>query len=68
MMSLYFAFYNFCGVHNTLRVTPAKEAGITDHIWTLRELHNGRLIFQLVVDTFPSDHPPLALIESLEYV
>jgi IS1 family transposase len=41
MMSLYFAYYNFCRVHKTLRVTPAMEAGITDHIWSLRELLRG---------------------------
>jgi IS1 family transposase/lambda repressor-like predicted transcriptional regulator len=35
-LALHFAFYNFCRVHQTLRVTPAMEAGITDHIWTLR--------------------------------
>ena len=37
-LALYFAYYNFCRIHRTLRVTPAMEAGITDHIWTLREL------------------------------
>ena len=37
-VSLYMAFFNFCRVHSTLRVTPAMEAGITDHIWTLQEL------------------------------
>jgi len=31
-------FYNFCRVHQTLRVTPAMEAGIADHVWTLDEL------------------------------
>jgi transposase-like protein/IS1 family transposase len=36
--ALYFAYYNFCRVHQTIRVSPAVEAGITDHIWTLREL------------------------------
>ena len=36
--ALHFAYYNFCRVHQTLRVSPALEAGITDHIWTLREL------------------------------
>jgi transposase-like protein/IS1 family transposase len=38
MLALYFAHYNFCRVHGSLRVTPAMEAGITDHIWSLREL------------------------------
>jgi IS1 family transposase len=37
-LALYFAFYNFCRVHKTLRVTPAMEAGITDRIWTIAEL------------------------------
>ncbi|HLJ29999.1 MAG TPA: DDE-type integrase/transposase/recombinase [Candidatus Angelobacter sp.] len=36
--ALHFAYYNFCRVHQTLRVTPAMEHGITDHIWTIREL------------------------------
>jgi hypothetical protein len=31
-------YYNFCRVHQTLRVTPAMEAGLADHIWTLDEL------------------------------
>ena len=36
--ALYFAHYNFCRVHSSLRVTPAMESGITDHVWTLAEL------------------------------
>jgi IS1 family transposase len=39
-VALYFFHYNFCRVHKTLRVTPAMEAGLTDHIWTLEELCN----------------------------
>jgi len=35
---LYVAFYNFCRVHQTLRVTPAMEAGIADQIWSIAEL------------------------------
>ncbi len=38
MLALYFAFYNFCRVHKTLRVTPAMQAGIADHVWTLEEI------------------------------
>jgi hypothetical protein len=30
--------YNFCRVHQTLRVTPAMEAGLSDHVWELDEL------------------------------
>ncbi len=36
--ALHFAYYNFCRVHGSLRVTPAMEAEITDHVWTLGEL------------------------------
>ena len=38
MISLYFMFYNFARVHQTLRVTPAMEAGIADHVWTIDEM------------------------------
>jgi transposase-like protein/IS1 family transposase len=37
-VACWFAFYNFCRVHKSLRVTPAMEAGIADHVWTVREL------------------------------
>jgi len=37
-VALYFMYYNFCRVHKTLRVTPAMEAGLTDHVWTVEEL------------------------------
>lgn len=37
-ISLYFAFYNFCRVHQTLRITPAMQAGLTDHVWSVEEL------------------------------
>jgi len=30
--------YNFCRIHQTLRVTPAMEAGLTDHVWSLEEI------------------------------
>jgi len=30
--------YNFARTHKTLRVTPAMEAGIADHVWTLEEI------------------------------
>ena len=38
MLALYFAWYNFCRIHRTLRLTPAMEAGIADHQWTITEL------------------------------
>jgi hypothetical protein len=36
--ALQFAYYILCRVHQTLRVTPAMESGITDHVWSLAEL------------------------------
>jgi hypothetical protein len=38
MIALYFMHYNFCRIHQTLRVTPAMAAGIADRVWTLKEL------------------------------
>jgi IS1 family transposase len=38
MLAVYCMHYNFCRVHQTLRVTPAMEAGLTDHVWTIKEL------------------------------
>src|SRR5271154_4786945 len=38
MVALHYMNYNFCRVHQTLRCTPAMEAGITDHVWSLDEL------------------------------
>ncbi len=37
-LSLYFAFYNFCRIHKTLRVSPAMAAGITDRLWSLEDV------------------------------
>jgi len=37
-IALHFMHYNFVRVHKTLRVTPAMEAGIADHIWSMEEL------------------------------
>jgi IS1 family transposase len=37
-LALHFAYYNFCRRHQTLKTSPAVAAGITDHVWTLREL------------------------------
>src|SRR5882757_6078075 len=37
-LALYFTYYNFCRIHQTLRVTPAMEAGVSDHVWSLDEV------------------------------
>jgi IS1 family transposase len=37
-LALHFTYYNFCKVHQSLRVTPAMEAGLSDHVWTIEEV------------------------------
>jgi len=37
-VALYFAWYNFCRIHGTLKVTPAMAAGISTEIWPLERL------------------------------
>lgn len=37
-LALYFMYYNFCRVHQTLRITPAMEAGVSDHVWSVEEI------------------------------
>jgi hypothetical protein len=37
-MAVWFMYYNFCRVHSTLRATPAMEAGLADHVWTIGEM------------------------------
>lgn len=37
-LALYFAFYNFCRIHKTLKVTPAMAAGLTDNLWSLEDI------------------------------
>ena len=54
-VALHFAHYNLCRVHMTLRVTPAMEAGLTDHVWSVEELIEAALA---AYDAPPP--PPLA--------
>ena len=37
-VALHFMFYNYGRIHQTLRVTPAMQAGLADHVWTLEEI------------------------------
>jgi len=37
-MDLHFMHYNFVRIHQTIRVTPAMEAGLTDHVWKIKDL------------------------------
>jgi hypothetical protein len=37
-VALHFMHYNFCRIHQSLRVTPAMEAGLSNHVWSLEEV------------------------------
>ncbi len=37
-IAIHFMHYNFCRIHSTLRITPAMQAGLTDHVWTMEEV------------------------------
>lgn len=37
-VALNFMYYNYCRIHQTLRMTPAMEAGLSDHVWEIEEL------------------------------
>ena len=37
-VAVYFMWYNFSRVHQTLRVMPAREAGVSDHVWSIEEI------------------------------
>ncbi len=37
-VAIHYMYYNFARIHQSIRVTPAMEAGISDHVWTLAEI------------------------------
>jgi hypothetical protein len=37
-VAIHYMHYNFCRIHKTLRCTPAMEAGITNHVWSVEEI------------------------------
>jgi hypothetical protein len=37
-VAIHYMYYNFGRIHKTLRVTPAMEAGVSDHVWSLEEI------------------------------
>ena len=37
-IALHYMHYNFCRIHKTLRVTPAMAAGVTDHVWDVKDI------------------------------
>ena len=38
MLDIYLLYYNFRPIHQTLRVTPAMEAGIEDRAWSINDM------------------------------
>jgi hypothetical protein len=38
MIALFHMHYNFDRIHQTLRVTPAMEAGVSDHVWSIHDI------------------------------
>jgi IS1 family transposase len=37
-IAIHYMYYNFCRIHQSLRVTPAMEAGVSEHVWSLEEV------------------------------
>ena len=37
-VALYFMYYNYCRVHQTIKTTPAVASGLADHVWTIEEI------------------------------
>jgi len=38
VVALHFMYYNFARIHQTLRITPEMEAGVSDHVWSIEEI------------------------------
>ncbi len=67
-LALHYMHYHFGRIHQTLRVTPAMEAGVTDHVWPIEEIgrvartpskrmswvpHASGLLVGLLISLFP---------------
>ena len=50
-VALHYMVYNFCRIHQTLKVTPAMEAGVTDRLWSIED------VVKLVEDAAPKPGP-----------
>jgi hypothetical protein len=37
-IAIHYMHYNFCRIHASLRVTPAMEAGVSDHVWNIEDI------------------------------
>jgi IS1 family transposase len=67
-VALYAAHYNLCRVHETLRITPAMQLGVTDHVWSIGELIDAALDGELPSGSgpeFPKNLNPSDTVQSL---
>ncbi|MGC9954154.1 MAG: transposase [Rhizomicrobium sp.] len=62
-VALYVMHYNFCRVHEALRVTPAMQLGVTDHIWTISELVEKALTGVVAEQPQGHKHGPFTVID-----
>ncbi|HEX3665765.1 MAG TPA: hypothetical protein VHU23_11090 [Rhizomicrobium sp.] len=67
-VALYAAHYNFCRVHETLRITPAMQLGVTDHVWSVGELIDAALAGELPGGTGPEFPQNLDCKDTLQSV
>jgi hypothetical protein len=37
-IALHYMYYNYCRIHQTLRITPAMAAGLTDRAWSIQDI------------------------------
>ena len=58
-VAIYYMYYNFCRIHQTLRVTPSMEAGISDHVWSLDEVDCFIGLRTMEVEYMPGDVVPV---------
>lgn len=68
--ALYAAHYNLCRVHETLRITPAMQLGVTDHIWSIGELIDAALDGELPTGSgpeFPQNLDPKDTIQTVRH-
>ncbi len=66
-VALYAMHYNFCRVHEALRITPAMQLGVTDHVWSIGELIDAALDGELPSDSgpeFPQNLDPSDTVRS----
>lgn len=71
-VALHYMHYNFCRIHETLRCTPAMEAGLTDTPWSLSQLMLAALAREIVVQTNAPPpaprHPPVKVYGGLRLI